>query len=220
MRMAAGYPEKRPGLVHVARDQGAMAIGDSRSAAYALPMIKSTAVTALAVCALAVPSVASAAKSNPESDKLPPTASAGYFLGHPRPTYSWHGCTKTATKLTLATPVDGQPNVFKGNKQKAVSFTMQSTPPYASWRVKPGWKICGVQVGAVLDNPSVSSMLLGQIGYTSGTKKGATAADGKETIQVTIPAKGIGSQGFEEFEGKTFSVPSIQHVTVFVKKKG
>lgn len=181
-------------------------------------MIKRSAVVAFAVCALAVPSVVSAAKSNPENDRLPPTANAGYFLGYPSPTYSWHGCTKVATKSTLATPVQGQPNVVKGNKQKAVSFTMQSTPPYASWRVKPGWKICGVQVGAVLDNPSVSALLLAQIGYTSRTKKGATAADGKETITVTIPTKGIGRQGFEEFEGKTFSVRSIQHVSVFVKK--
>ncbi len=183
-------------------------------------MIKNTAVTALAVCALAVPSVAAAAKSNPENDKLPPTANAGYFLGSPSPTYSWHGCTKAATKPTLATPVEGQPDLGKGNKQKAVTFTMASTPPYASWQVKPGWKICGVQVGAVLDNPTVSALLLGEAGYTSGTKKGSTAADGKETIQVTIPTKGIGRQGFEEFEGKTFSLRSIQHVTVFVKKKG
>jgi len=181
-------------------------------------VINKSAVTALLACALVVPSGASAAKSNPESDKLPPTASAGYFLGHPSPTYSWHGCTKVATKSTLAKPVEGQPGVFKGNKQKAVSFTMQSTPPYASWRVKPGWKICGVQVGAVLDNPTVSAMLFAQIGYTSRTKKGATAADGKETLTVTIPTKGIGRQGFEEFEGKTFSVRSIQHVSVFVKK--
>lgn len=181
-------------------------------------MLHKGATTTLIACALAVPSIAAAAKNNPEVDKLPPTANAGYFLGTPVPTYSWYGCTKSATKSTLAKPVEGQPYVYKGNKQKAVSFTMQSTPPYASWRVKPGWKICGVQVGAVLDNPAVSAMLLGEVGYTSSAKKGATAADGKETITVTIPTKGIGHEGFEEFEGKTFSVRSIQHVAVFVKK--
>ena len=36
--------------------------------------------------------------------------------------------------------------------------------------------------------------------------------------QVTIPTKGIGREGFEEYEGKTFSIRSVQHVTVFVKK--
>ncbi len=195
-------------------------VGDPRPETYAVRMIKNTAVTALAVCALAVPSVASAAKSNPESDRLPPTANAGHFLGYPSPTYSWHGCSKSATRLTLATPVDGQPDVGTGNKQKAVTFTMASTPPYAAWKVKPGWRICGVQVGVVLENPGVSALLLGEAGYTSGTKKGSTADDGKETIQVTIPTKGIGRKGFEEFEGKTFSIRSVQHVTVFVRKKG
>lgn len=40
---------------------------------------------------------------------------------------------------------------------------------------------------------------------------------GRETIQVTIPTKGIGHEGYE---GKTFSIRFIQHVTVLVKKKG
>jgi hypothetical protein len=42
---------------------------------------------------------------------------------------------------------------------------------------------------------------------------------GSETIQVKIPTKGIRVQGYEQFEGKTFSIKSVQHVTVFVKKK-
>lgn len=181
-------------------------------------MITKSAVTILAACTLAVPAVASAAKSNPENDKLPPTANAGYFLGYPTPTYQWHGCTKSASKLTLARPVDGQPAVPKG-KQSAVTFSMQSSAPYASWQVKPGWRICGVQVGAVLENPDVDSLLLAEVGYTSGPKKGSTSTSGKESIQVTIPTKGIGVAGFEKYEGKTFSIRSVQHVSVFVKKK-
>lgn len=173
----------------------------------------------LAVGLLALPSSATAAKSNPEVDKLPPSANPGYFLGHPSPTYSWHGCTKSANRLTLAPPVPGQPDIGRGTKQKSVTFAVQSSPPYASWRVKPGWKICGVQIGVVLDNPTVSAMLMAEVGYTSGVKKGSTNANGRETIQVTIPTKGIGRAGFEEFEGKTFSIRSVQHVTVFVKKK-
>ncbi len=162
---------------------------------------------------------ASAAKSNPEADKLPPSASAGYFLGYPGPTYSWHGCTKTATTRSPAPPVAGEPLVRKGTKQKAVTFTVQRTAPYVSWEVKSGWKICGVQVGVILDNPTLTSQLLAEVGYTSGAKKGSTSSTGTETIPVTIPTKGIGREGFEKYEGLTFSMERIQHVVVFVKKK-
>lgn len=63
------------------------------------------------------------------------------------------------------------------------------------------------------------SMLLAQVGYTSGVKSGSTAAAGTETIPVRIPTKAIGHQGFEEYEGKTLSIVSVRHVTGFVKKK-
>ena len=96
---------------------------------------------------------------------------------------------------------------------------MQSTTPYVSWEAKKGWKICGVQAGVVLENPAVSSLLLAEAGYTSGTKSGSTVETGSETIQVKIPANGIRAKGYEQFEGKTFSIKSVQHVTVFVKKK-
>lgn len=161
--------------------------------------------------------VAHAKKPNPENDKRPPSADAGYFVGHPTPTYSWHGCTRTATR-EVKTPVDGQPPLYRGTKQSAVRFTVTTTAPYATWEAAKGWRICGVQAGVVLDNPSVSSLLLAEVGYTSGSRKGSTASTGTETIQVTIPTKGIGRAGFEEFEGRTFSIKSVQHVTVFVKK--
>lgn len=163
---------------------------------------------------------ASAAKSNPEADRLPPGASAGYFLGYPGPTYSWHGCTKTATARSPAAPVPGEPPLPRGSKQKAVTFTVQRTAPYVSWEVKSGWKICGVQAGAVLDNPTLDSQLLAEVGYTSGPTKGSTSRTGTETIRVTIPTKGIDQQGFEQYEGLTFSMARIQHVVVFVKRKG
>ncbi len=180
-------------------------------------MIKPTAVLVFAMSLTLAP--AAAAKSNPENDKLPPTANAGYFLGYPSPTYSWHGCTKTATARTASsTPIAGEPDLIKGSKQKAVTFTIRTTAPYVSWQVKDGWRICGVQVSAVLNNDNVSSMLLAEAGYTSGPKKGSTSKSGTETIQVTIPTKGIGSAGFEEFEGQTFSMRSIRQVAVFVRK--
>ena len=42
--------------------------------------------------------------------------------------------------------------------------------------MKAGWRICGVQVTAELDNPTVDSMLLTQVDYTSGIKSGSAAA--------------------------------------------
>lgn len=180
-------------------------------------MMKSSVAAALAFCVMATP--AAAAKSNPERDKLPPSANAGYFLGSPTATYSWHGCTKTATAHSPAPPVDGEPELPRGSKQKAVTFTILRTAPYVAWEVKTGWKICGVQVAAVLESPAVSALLLAQAGYTSGSKSGSTSPTGTETIPVPIPENGIGYQGFEEFEGQTFSMKSIQQVTVFVKKR-
>jgi len=182
-------------------------------------MMRKSVPVALALCLVAAPSFAVSVKNNPENKKLPPTANVGYFMGYPNPTYSWHGCTKSATKKTLAPPVTGQPEVFKGNKQKAVEFTVQSTTPYVSWKAKKGWKICGVQAGVVLENPAVNSLLLAEAGYTSGKKRGSTVEAGSETIQVRIPTNGIRAEGYEQFEGKTFSIKSVQHVTVFVKKK-
>lgn len=182
-------------------------------------MIKRSVAAAVAISLLAAPSFGVSLKNNPENKSLPPDANVGYFLGFPRSTYSWHGCTKTATQKTLATPVPGAPELFRGSKQKAVSFTVQSTPPYASWKVKKGWKVCGVQVSAILDNPTVSALLLAEVGYTSGTKKGSTSTIDSEAIQVKVPTKGIRAEGFEQFEGKTFSIKSVQDVTVFVKKK-
>ncbi len=179
-------------------------------------MLKRTGALVLALSMSLAP--AAAAKSNPENDRLPPTANAGYFLGYPSPTYSWHGCTKTSTARATATPIEGEPPLVKGSKQNAVTFTIGTTAPYVSWQVKNGWRICGVQVSAVLDNANVSSMLLAEAGYTSGPKKGSTSRSGTETIQVSIPTKGIGRQGFEEFEGQTFSMRSIRQVAVFVKK--
>ena len=180
-------------------------------------MLRRTALFALALGLAATPSVTHAKKPNPENDKRPPSADAGYFLGHPTPTYSWHGCTRTSTR-EVRTPIEGQPPVLRGTNQGAVRFQVSTTAPYATWQVKKGWRICGVQAGVVLDNPSVSAMLMSEVGYTSGPREGSTEATGTETISVRIPTKGIGRQGFEEYEGNTFSIRAVQHVTVYVKK--
>lgn len=161
------------------------------------------------------------AKNNPEHKKLPPTANAGYFLGHPLPTYSWHGCTATASMATLGAvtrPIQGEPRVSRGTKPGAVKITRTVGAPYLSWEAKKGWTICGVQASAVLRNATVPALLLAEIGYTSGARRGSTAPTGEETLRVPIPKKAINRGEFERYEGKTFTIDEIRSVTVFVKR--
>jgi hypothetical protein len=76
-----------------------------------------------------------------------------------------------------------------------------------------------VQASAVLRNADVDADLLAEIGYTSGRQAGSTArGDGRETISVPIPRKAIDRAEYERYEGKTFSIVSIQDVTVYVKR--
>lgn len=168
---------------------------------------------------IAVPVAAGKVAKNPENDKsLGPTKNAGYFLGYPSPTYQWHGCTKSDTQQGPKNLVDSTPNTEKSTS-RYVRFTVSRTAPKYSWKAKPGWKICGVQVAVQLTNKDVDSDLLAEAGYTSGPSAGSTATgDGRETIKVKIPAKGIRARGFEKYEGKTFSILDFQSVTVFVKR--
>lgn len=167
---------------------------------------------------LTVPVVHADVKNNPENKSLPPSANPGYFLGYPTGTYSWHGCTATATKASLADRIPGAPALAKGSHQRAVTFTVRQSAPYVSWQVKDGWTICGVQASAQLSNKDVDADLLAEIGYTSGRKKGSTAKDGKETIRVPIAKKAIDRAEFEQYEGKTFSIVQLQDVTVYIKR--
>ncbi len=182
-------------------------------------MIRTPLAALAALTLVAVPVAQAGVKDNPENKKLPPTANAGYFLGYPTGTYSWHGCTATATKGTLSARVPGAPPLAKGSRQRTVTFKVSTTAPYVSWVVKDGWTICGVQASAVLSNPSVDSDLLAEIGYTSGRGKGSTAkGDGDETIAVPIPKKAIDRAEYEQYEGKTFTINYLQDVTVYVKR--
>lgn len=167
---------------------------------------------------LAAPAAAISIRDNPENKRLPPTANPGYFLGYPSGTYSWHGCTATAIRASLNRVAEA-PQVGRGSRQSAVTFTAQlGTPPYISWQAKRGWTICGVQASVVLRNDTVDADLLAEVGYTSGRQKGSTARDGRETIPVPIPRKAIDRAEYERYEGKTFSIVSIQDVTVYVKR--
>jgi len=182
-------------------------------------MIRRFSLAALALLALASPAAAAGLRDSPEYKRLPPTANAGFFLGYPSGTYSWHGCTATATR-SVVNRLPQAPPLHRGSKQGAVSFTVQlGTAPYIAWRAKRGWTICGVQAAAVLRNADVDSDLLAEIGYTSGRQAGSTArGDGRETISVPIPRKAIDRAEYERYEGKTFSIVSIQDVTVYVKR--
>lgn len=181
---------------------------------------RAAGLAALAAALLAVPAALAAPSGNAETRNLPPTASPGALLGYPTPTYQWHGCTATATKSSLFERVPGAPPNAKGTRQNAVQFTTGMAAPYVSWQVKRGWTICGVEVAAVLDNPTVDSELLAEIGYTSGRQRGSTASDGRETIVVPIKRNAIGYEEFRKFEGKTFTIDRIQDVAVFVKRTG
>jgi hypothetical protein len=176
-------------------------------------------VAAALILALTAVSVALAA-SNPETDKsLGPSATQGHFLGYPTPTYSWHGCTKEDTQWWPTSLVSGNPTTSPST-HRYVTFTVNRRAyPLFSWKAKAGYRICGVEAAVQLTSPQVrGSDLLAEASYTSGPVTGSTAVSGRETIKVRIPTKGIDQSGFEEFEGKTFSMFAFQAVTVFVKK--
>lgn len=186
-------------------------------------VVAAIAAATCATGALLAPGVAAGqgSRSSPEHKQLPPSANAGYFLGFPSPTYSWHGCTATATRVPLRAlqrPIPGEPRAGGGTAPNAVAFTTTVGAPYVSWKVRRGWTICGVQASAVLRNPAVDADLLAEIGYRSEPKSGATAADGRETLRVPIPKKAIDRGEFERYEGKVFSIVELRSVTVFVKR--
>lgn len=184
--------------------------------------------TGLALTTIAVASVGATAaqgKANPETKRFPPTAHTGYFLGAPSPTYSWHGCTATAAAASLAEVEKPTPGIRpdpRGTKQSAVTFTRTVGAPHLAWKAKPGWTICGVQAAVHLTHPDVRATLVATAGYPSGTKNGATATDGKETLSVPIPKKRKyefdGEPLFEQFRGKVTTIDQVRVVTVFVRR--
>jgi hypothetical protein len=184
-----------------------------------LDRVRLLKASALAIAALAVAVPPAAAKVSPEGNThAAPDDDGGFFLGHPTPTYQWHGCKLTSIFTSPRAPQE-LPEQGNGTKPKAVTFTYNpATAPYISWKVAKGYKICGAEVMTELSNPDVDSLLLGSAGYPSGKTKGSTSKAGKETIKVKIPKNGIGAD-FEGYEGKTYSMASIDAIAVFVKKK-
>lgn len=176
-----------------------------------------------AAIAAAGATVPASAAANPETKRRPPTADAGLYLGEPRPTYSWHGCTATASRASLAAiqdPVPGAPPNTRGTKQGAVTFTATLGAPHLAWKAKKGWTICGVQASVKLGHPDVRSQLVAEIGYTSGARSGTTSPTGEETVAVRIPADAPDSAGVAPFRGKTLRIEQVRDVTVFVRRAG
>jgi hypothetical protein len=187
---------------------------------------RTAALAALTVAVAGItPAVAHAAKpTDPEQKRFPPSAHAGYFIGTPYPTHSWHGCTATAAQQTLAAmqhPIPGlRPNTT-GAKQSAVTFTRTVGAPYLSWKAKKGWAICGVQAMAELTSPDVDHGLAAEIGYPSGVQSGSLSADGRETLAVPVPRRAkdfYRDSTIDPFMGKTLSIQAIRDVTVFVRR--
>jgi hypothetical protein len=176
----------------------------------------------LAAAALALAAAAPAqAKVNPETNsKLGPTDNPGYYLSYPTPTYQWHGCKLTSRAEALDNEeIPGAPAFRKGTKQSAVTFTVNPTQPYISWKVKAGYKICGVQASVLLGRDDDDTLHLAEIGYTSSATKGSTAVSGSETIKVKIPKNEPDEEVRRTMGGKTYDIASPRDVTVFVKKK-
>jgi hypothetical protein len=185
--------------------------------------IRRTLFVLVAVLGLVLPTSAQAMKPNPEADPRDPDQDAGYFLGYPSPTYSWHGCTKTSTQDTPTTLDPGVPGIAPGNKQKKVEWTVEesttATAKYVvKWKVKDGWKICGAQVAMLGSSPDADADYAMQAGYTSKGKKGSTVTSGSETIKVKITKQDCHELGIDKSNAGTFSIVRLYAITVFIKK--
>jgi hypothetical protein len=174
-----------------------------------------------ALSLLAGPAVAH--KPNPETDNRKPDQDAGYFVGYPSPTYSWHGCTKFSTQRTPATLDEGVPDAAKANAQNKVSWkvttTSAATAGYVvSWKVADGWKICGAQAEMLGSDPSKSFDLAMEAGYTSKAGKGSTVASGGETIRVKLSKRDAEELGVDATYAGDYAISKIYALYVFVKK--
>lgn len=185
--------------------------------------------------AISAATAVSMAKPNPETKKRKPDQDLGYYLGDPRPTYQWHGCTHTSTRRA-PTPTGSEQDVYaqypqyaptKGSKQGKVAWGVIPAATSQGWAVtwevkNPAkWKICGVEVAGGFARPGVSERYVASAGYTSGAKKGktATAAEG-ETWKLDVPKNSkFGWAIPAEYENKMLDTKIIYGLTVFIAKK-
>lgn len=188
-------------------------------------MTKRPLLLLVSVAGLVLSGTTSAVGSPEGNKKADPDDNQGYMLGHPIPTYQWHGCTKTSTYRTPVSLEVGMEEPGKGNKHGKVTWTLtESTTAKSgyvvSWKVKDGWKICGVQAAVLGSNPTATADIAMEIGYTSKHKLGSTVKSGYETIKAKLSKRDLQDVN-EPTAGapKLFSIVRIYHLTVFVKKK-
>ena len=176
---------------------------------------RSAMLIALFVGALAP--AAQAAKRSAETDsRLGPADGAGHFFTAPAPTGVWHGCRASDDQWWPVSVIDGLPTDSPSTDVR-VTFTVHRSSPQFTWRVRRGFRICGVQVLAQMSSPEVPGYdLLSEIVYPSGRVSGSTARSGPETLKVRVPASGISSD-YDDFAGKTMSIVAFQAITVFVR---
>lgn len=184
-----------------------------------------TALAVLLTATLPWPSTALAKPPNPETNThAAPGDDAGYFLGYPSPTYSWHGCTKFSAMATPEPLDEGVPAAAKGNKQKKVTWTLEQ-PSAASagytltWRVADGWKICGAEIALRGRKADADYDVAMSAGYTSKATRGSTVKSGDETIKVELSKRDCQEMGIDKEYAGDWSIDAIYHVTVFIKKK-
>jgi hypothetical protein len=176
----------------------------------------------LAVLAVAAGAPTALAARNPETDRsLGPGVGAGHYLPGQDSSTSWHGCSRSDKQWYPVSLLDGSPTTSQST-HRYVTFTVrQGTWPYFSWKAKPGYTICGAEAFATLAGANTGgSELLAWASYKSGATSGATAANGRETVRVHMPARlDVEDQpDLRVFEGQTVGMYAFQAMTVYVKR--
>ena len=169
-------------------------------------------LVALVAAAVLWPTAANGEAASPRSTaSRGPDQDAGYFLGYPSPTYSWHKCTKTSSMAT-PTPLDpGVPGAGKGTKQNKVTWTLEQPSGAGAgytlkWKVAKGWKICGAQVALRGYKADADADYAMEAGYTSKGTKGSTVTTGSETIQVKLSKQDCDEIGIDKKYAGTWSI--------------
>jgi streptogramin lyase len=165
---------------------------------------------------------ASAAKhaANPETDThLGPEAGAGHYLPGQSQTAQWHGCRKSDIQWYPTSLLTDQPTTSPSS-HRYVTFTVGQHPTF-SWKVKSGYRICGVEAFVTLASAETQGgQLLAWASYKSGPTSGSTAVDGKETTMVHMPAHLDSDQpDLKIYQGKTLGMYAFQAIAVYVKKR-
>jgi hypothetical protein len=177
-------------------------------------------VVTLAAAVAATP--AFAAKSPETNASLGPETGAGHYLAGQSESGQWHGCRKSDVAWYPISLLTEQPTTTPST-HRYVTFTINPrTRPTFSWKVKSGYRICGVEAFATLSSPETKGgQLLAWASYKSGPTSGSTALDGKETVKVHMPKDlEVDDQpDLKIYEGKTLGMDAFQAIAVYVKKK-